>query len=83
MIKAMTGKAVIKPIEASNKVGGLYIASNQDRIPDMGYVVASGIDDINVGDKVIYVKYRVVNIELESQEYIVAKLDDILAVIDE
>lgn len=79
----MKGKVVIKPIEASNKVGSLYIASNQDKIPDIGYVVASAIDDINVGDKVIYVKYRVVNIELESQEYVVAKQDDILAVIDD
>ena len=82
MIKAMKGKVIIKPIEASNKVGSLYISSNQDKIPDIGCVVASAIDDINVGDKVIYVKYRVVNIELESQEYVVAKQDDILAVID-
>jgi co-chaperonin GroES (HSP10) len=82
MIKAMKGKAIIRPIEASNMVGNLHIATQQDRIPDTGYVVASALDDIKVGDKVIYIKYKVVNIELESQEYIVARESDILAVID-
>ena len=39
--------------------------------------------DIKVGDKVIFTKYGPTEIEIDGKEYLIAREDDILAVIED
>lgn len=78
----MKGNVIIEPIEASNMRGGLFISSNQDQIPDTGIVISSAVDEIAPGMTVVYIKHRVMNLEIESKQYIVAKEDHLLAVLE-
>lgn len=70
---------------------GIVIPGQTKEKPQQAEVVAVGpggvVDGkevemlISVGDKVIYSKYAGTDVELDDQEYIIVKQDDILAVI--
>ena len=86
-------KVVLKPIEAEETTAsGIVLPGQNKEKPQQGEVIAVGpggmVDgkevtmQVKVGDKVIYAKYVGTEVELEKQNYVIVKQNDILAIIE-
>jgi len=92
-IKPLADRVVIKALEESEQMrGGLYIPDTAKEKPSQGEVIAVGpgkfSDDgtrvemeVKVGDKVLYGKYSGTEITLDSQEYLILRESDVLAIV--
>ena len=91
-IRPLLDRVVIKAEEAEEKTaGGIFLSSSAQEKPQFAVVVAVGpggcVDGkevtmlVSVGDKVIYSKYSGTEVELDGEEYLVVKQNDILAII--
>ena len=87
-------RVVIKAILAEETTkSGIVLPGAEKEKPQQAEVVAVGpggvIDgkevqmQVKAGDKVIYSKYAGTTVELDDEEYIVVKQDDILAIVEE
>ncbi len=85
-------RVVLKQMEAEETTkSGIVLPGQTKEKPQQAEVVAVGpggmVDGkevtmlVSVGDKVIYSKYAGTEVELEGEEYLVVKQNDILAVI--
>lgn len=85
-------RVVLKQLIAEETTkSGIVLPGQTKEKPQQAEVVAVGpggivdgkevVMQISVGDKVIYSKYAGTEVELEDEEYIVVKQNDILAVI--
>ena len=85
-------KIVLKQLEAEETTkSGIVLPGQAKEKPQEAEVIAVGpggnIDgkevtmNVSVGDKVIYSKYAGTEVELDDEEYIIVKQNDILAVI--
>ncbi len=85
-------RVVLKQIEAEETTkSGIVLPGQTKEKPQQAEVVAvgpGGIVDgkevtmlVSVGDKVIYSKYAGTEVELDGEDYLVVKQNDILAVI--
>lgn len=85
-------RVVLKAIVAEETTAsGIILTGQAKEKPSQGEVVAVGpggvIDgkeitmQVKVGDKVIYSKYSGTDVELDGENYIVVKQQDILAII--
>jgi len=93
-IKPLSDKIVIKVIDESEKTsGGIFIPDSAKEKPQKGEVTAVGpgkvLDngqrepmDVKVGDKVLYAKYSGTDVKLDSNEYKILSVKDVLAVIE-
>ena len=91
-IKPLADRVVIKSVKAeeTTKSGIILTAAAQEK-PQVAEIVAVGpggcVDGkevtmlVSVGDKVIYSKYSGTEVELDGEEYLVVKQNDILAII--
>lgn len=86
-------RVVLKQLVAEETtVSGIVLPGQAKEKPSQAEVVAVGpggvVDgkeikmQVKVGDKVIYSKYAGTEVELDKEEYIVVKQNDILAVIE-
>ena len=83
-------KIVLKQLEETTK-SGIVLPVQAKEKPQEAEVIAvgpSGMVDgkevtmqVAVGDKVIYSKYAGTDVELDGEEYIIVKQNDILAVV--
>lgn len=86
---------MIEPIKEEEKTkGGILLPDTaQKERPEQGKVVAVGqgkkTDDgkiipvsVKPGDKVLFTKYGPTEIKVEEKEYLIAREDDILAIIE-
>ncbi len=84
-------RVVLKQVEAEETTkSGIVLPGQTKEKPQQAEVVAvgpGGIVDgkevtmlVSVGDKVIYSKYAGTEVELDGEEYLVVKQNDILAV---
>lgn len=92
-IKPLYDKVVIERVEAEEKTSsGIVLPGAAAEKPDMGVIVAVGdgkvLDSgvrsaltVKVGDKVLFGKYSGQLVKLDSKEFLVAKEEDILAII--
>jgi len=92
-IKPLADRVLIEPVEAETKTqAGLYIPDNAKEKPMQGIVKAVGAGrksdkgdtipmEIKVGDKVLYGKYSGTEVTLDGKNYLIAKENDILAVL--
>ena len=97
-IKPLSDRVLLEPLSREEREGksksGIVIpdTAEKDR-PEEGRVVAVGsgkmTDDgkmipmsIKVGSRVLFAKYGPVEIKVEGKEYLIAKEEDILAVIE-
>jgi len=92
-IKPLADRVLIEPVEAETKTqAGLYIPDNAKEKPMQGVVKAVGAGrksdkgetipmEIKVGDKVLYGKYSGTEVTLDGKNYLIAKENDILAVL--
>ncbi|WP_461812406.1 co-chaperone GroES [Faecalimonas sp.] len=85
-------RVVLKQLIAEETTkSGIVLPGQTKEKPQQAEVIAVGpggivdgkdvVMQVSVGDKVIYSKYAGTEVELEDEEYIVVKQNDILAVI--
>ena len=85
-------KIVLKQLEAEETTAsGIVLPGQAQEKPQQAEVIAVGpggmVDgkevtmQVAVGDKVIYSKYAGTDVELDGEEYIIVKQNDILAVV--
>lgn len=82
-IQPLFDKVLIKPQKAEEKTAsGIYIpdTAKQDK-PQIGEVISVGKDVkvVQVGQNVVFAKYGPTEINLESEDYLIVKEEDILA----
>ncbi|HHT97831.1 MAG TPA: co-chaperone GroES [Clostridiales bacterium] len=87
-------KVVLKQLIAEEKTkSGIVLPGQAQEKPQQAEVIAVGpggmVDgkeitmQVKVGDRVIYSKYAGTEVELESEEFIIVKQNDIVAVIED
>ena len=94
-IKPLADYILIEPVTAEEKTkSGIFLPETAEKErPEQGNVVAVGTGkktasgkviplDVKVGDKVLFTKYGPNEIEIDSKEYLIAREDDILAVLE-
>lgn len=93
MLKPLGDRIVVKPTSAEEMTkGGIVLPDTAKTRPQEGEVIAAGPGqttdkgvlvpmDVKVGDKVMYSKYGGTEIKIGSEEYVILRQDDVLAVI--
>ena len=94
-IKPLADHILIEPIkpEEKTKSGILLPQSAEKERPEQGKVIAVGPGkrtesgkliplSVKVGDKVLFSKYGPTEIKIDGKEYLIAKEEDILAIIE-
>lgn len=94
-IKPLADNILIEPMEQAEKTeGGIILPSTADKErPEQGKVVAVGPGkkdssgntipmEVKKGDKVLFTKYGPNEIKVDKHEYLIAKQEDILAIIE-
>ena len=93
MAQATTSKVTFKPLkervfvsysgELDRTPGGLYIPDAAREKPQRGTIEAIGseVKDVKVGDTVLFDKYSGSKVNIDSQEYLILKEEDILGII--
>ena len=87
-VKPLADRVLVEPMAAETKTAsGIIIPDNAKEKPQKGKVVAvgSGTKDekmtVSVGDTVLYGKYAGTELKLESQDYLIMRESDILAIV--
>jgi chaperonin GroES len=83
-LQPLGDRLVAKPLEAQEKTtSGFYVPDTAKEKPQIGEVVAIGKDvkEIKVGDQIVYSQYKPDNFKVDSQEMLVMKEEDVLAVV--
>jgi chaperonin GroES len=94
-IRPLSDHILIEPIkeEEKTKLGILLPETAEKEKPEQGKVIAVGVGrktnagkiipvEIKVGDKVLFTKYGPNEIKIDGKEYLIAKEEDILAIIE-
>lgn len=93
-IKPLGDRVVIEPLYEEKKKGGIILPETVDKErPEKGRVVAVGqgrVDEngkkiamnVKKGDKVLFTKYGPDEIKIDGKEYLIAKEENILAIIE-
>ena len=87
-------KIVLKQLEAEETTkSGIVLTGQAKEKPQEAEVIAVGpggnidgkevVMQVKAGDKVIYSKYAETAVELDGEEYIIVKQNDILAIVEE
>lgn len=91
-LKPLGDRVIVKADEAEEKTaGGLILTSDSKEKPITGKVVAVGngtLDangnkvevPVKVGDKILYGKYGGTEVNVEGEEYLILRVEDIYAV---
>lgn len=95
-IKPLSNNILIEPlkVEEKTKSGILLPESAEKERPEQGRVIAVGSGkktssgkviplEVKAGDKVLFTKYGPNEIKLEDKEYLIAKEEDILAILQD
>ena len=94
-IKPLDDHILIEPIkgEEKTKMGILLPETAEKESPEQGKVIAVGPGkklpsggrmsmDVKKGDKVLFTKYGPNEIKVDNKEYLIAKEEDILAILE-
>lgn len=93
-IKPLDDRVVIKQLEPEEKTsGGIILPDTAKEKPQAGKVIAVGPGrmlkngnrsemSVKKNDEVIYSKYIGNEVELDSEQYVIVKEDDILAIVE-
>jgi len=79
------GKRVLvsRTEEARTTASGIIIPDNATEKPSTGKVVAvsTEVDNVNVGDVVVFGKYAGNEFKIEDESYLIMELDDLFGII--
>ena len=81
--KPLGERVLVKRTEVENKTAsGIYIPDNAKEKPHTAEVVAVGnkVEDVKVGDTVVFEQYRGTEIKLEAKDYLVLNVENIIGV---
>ncbi|MBQ0025801.1 MAG: co-chaperone GroES [Lachnospiraceae bacterium] len=88
-LKPLGDKVVLKQlVEEETTKSGIILAGGKQEKPQQAEVIAVGPGteevkmQVKVGDMVIFQKYSGTEVKLDGEEYIVAKQNDILAIVE-
>ncbi len=92
-VAPLSDRVVIKALEETEQMrGGLYIPDTAKEKPQMGEIIAVGpgrYEDsklvpmsVKVGDKVLYGKYSGTEVTIETEQYLILRESDVLAVVN-
>ena len=91
-LKPLNDRLVVKALTPETKTaGGIFLPDSAQEKPQEAEVVAVGTGkvldngkvvplEVKPGDKVIYAKYGGTEIKLGSEEYVILRQDDVLAI---
>ena len=91
-IKPLADKVVVKKLQAEETTkSGIILSSGAQQKPQIAEIIAVGpggiVDgneikmEVKVGEKVIIRDYAGTNVKLDGEEYIIVKMEDILATV--
>jgi|TARA_B110000438_G_scaffold298409_1_gene346608 chaperonin GroES len=87
-IKPLADRILVQPLKAETKTAsGIIIPDSAKEKPQKGNVVAVGPGTkenpvtVKVGDTVLYGKYSGTELKLESNDYLIMRESDILAIV--
>ncbi|HRU97414.1 MAG: co-chaperone GroES [Ruminococcus sp.] len=87
-IKPLQDRVVVKMTEAEETTkSGIILSGSAKEKPEVAEVVevGPGTNDIKMevkkGDKILISKYSGTNVKLEGNEYIIVRMEDILAIV--
>ena len=71
--------------EAEKTAGGLYIPESAKEKPQKGVIEAVGseVKEIKVGDTILFDKYSGSKINIDNNEYLIIKEEDILGIVQD
>ncbi|MBS1127125.1 MAG: chaperonin GroES [Nitrospirae bacterium] len=71
--------------EAEKTAGGIYIPESAKEKPQKGVIEAVGseVKEIKVGDVILFDKYSGSKINIDNNEYLIIKEEDILGIIQQ
>ena len=81
--KPLGERVLVKRTEVENKTAsGIYIPDNAKEKPQTAEVMAIGtkVEDIKVGDTIVFEQYRGTEIKLEGKDYLVLNVENIIGV---
>jgi chaperonin GroES len=92
-VAPLADRVVIKALEETEQMrGGLYIPDTAKEKPQQGEIIAVGpgrYEDgklvpmsVKVGDKVLYGKYSGTEVTIETEQYLILRESDVLAVVN-
>ncbi|MDE7225609.1 MAG: co-chaperone GroES [Ruminococcus sp.] len=88
-IKPLQDRVVVKMAEAEETTkSGIILSGSAKEKPEVAVVVEGGPGtsevkmEVKKNDKVLISKYSGTNVKLEGEEYIIVRMEDILAVVD-
>ena len=88
-IRPLQDRVVLKMTEAEETTkGGIILTSSAKEKPEVAEVIEVGVGtadvkmEVSKGDKVLISKYSGTNVKLDGEEYIIVKMEDILAVVE-
>lgn len=94
MLKPLGDRIIVKPVSAEETTaGGIVLPDSAKEKPQEGDVIAVGPGtqlssgkkvpmDVKVGDRVIYGKYAGTEVKIGTEEYVILRQEDVLAVLD-
>lgn len=83
-IKPLADRVVAMREKAQEKTAsGLYLPDSSKEKPVMATVVAVGpkVEQVAVGDKIVYKEYSTTDLKINETEYLIVKEDDVLATV--
>lgn len=83
-IKPLADRVVAVREKAQEKTAsGLYLPDSSKEKPVMATVVAVGpkVEQVAVGDKIVYKEYSTTDLKINKTEYLIVKEDDVLATV--
>ncbi len=88
-IKPLQDRVVVKMIEAEETTkSGIILSGSAKEKPEIAEVVEVGPGtsevtmEVKKGDRILISKYSGTNVKLDGVEYIIVRMEDILAVVD-
>jgi len=82
--KPLGDRVLVERVEETNTTAsGIIIPDNAKEKPSEAKVIAvsSEVEDVKVGDKVVFGKYSGTELTLEGKEYLVLDTSDILGIV--
>lgn len=88
-IRPLQDRVVLKMTEAEETTqSGIILSGSAKEKPEVAEVIEVGVGtadvtmEVSKGDKVLISKYAGTNVKLDGEEYIIVKMEDILAVVE-
>ena len=88
-IKPLQDRVVVKMAEAEETTkSGIILSGSAEEKPEIAIVIEVGPGtsevkmEVKKNDKVLISKYAGTNVKLEGEEFIIVRMEDILAIVD-